>query len=133
MESGPTEGTGHDDLLRDGRDGIRRETPGRPPVAAAGDVRGVTTQGLQTDTPRFSAYLASKAALEEFGLTAGRETLSDGVTFTSVRMPRLARFAAHLAYRAVQESAPETRGLPRPPAPAPVAAAVTRLFWRRRA
>ncbi|WP_199435536.1 SDR family oxidoreductase [Qaidamihabitans albus] len=52
-----------------------------------GHVVNITTQGLQTDTPRFSAYLASKAALEEFGLTAGRETLSDGVTFSSVRMP----------------------------------------------
>ncbi|MEV7041102.1 SDR family oxidoreductase [Amycolatopsis sp. NPDC051061] len=152
-----------------------------------GHVVNVTTMGLQTDTPRFAAYLASKAALEEFGLTAGRETLSDGVTFTSVRMPlvrtpmiaptgyrgipsssperaaalvvkaleerpeilslpegraaelatltapRLARFAAHLAYRAAPESAPEARGLPRRPAPAAVAAAVTRLFWRRRA
>jgi thioester reductase-like protein/short-subunit dehydrogenase len=152
-----------------------------------GHVVNVTTQGLQTDTPRFSAYLASKAALEEFGLTAGRETLSDGITFTSVRMPlvrtpmiaptgyrglpsssperaaalvvkaleerpeilslpegraaelatlvtpRLARFAAHLAYRAMPESAPEARGLPRRPAPAAVAAAVTRLMWRRRA
>ncbi|MET8845654.1 SDR family oxidoreductase [Amycolatopsis sp. NPDC004625] len=152
-----------------------------------GHVVNVTTQGLQTDTPRFSAYLASKAALEEFGLTAGRETLSDGVTFTSVRMPlvrtpmiaptgyrgipsssperaaalvvkaleerpeilslpegraaelatlaapRLARFAAHLAYRAMPESAPEARGLPRRSAPASVAGAVTRLIWRRRA
>ncbi|MEV4144253.1 SDR family oxidoreductase [Amycolatopsis sp. NPDC049691] len=152
-----------------------------------GHVVNVTTQGLQTDTPRFSAYLASKAALEEFGLTAGRETLSDGVTFTSVRMPlvrtpmiaptgyrgipsssperaaalvvkaleerpeilslpegraaelatlaapRVARFAAHLAYSAMRESAPEARGLPRRPAPAAVAAAITRLIWRRRA
>ncbi|MGK3204897.1 SDR family oxidoreductase [Amycolatopsis sp. MEPSY49] len=152
-----------------------------------GHVVNVTTQGLQTDTPRFSAYLASKAALEEFGLTAGRETLSDGITFTSVRMPlvrtpmiaptgyrgipsssperaaalvvkaleerpeilslpegraaelatltapRVARFAAHLAYSAMRESAPEARGLPRRPAPAAVAAAITRLIWRRRA
>ena len=152
-----------------------------------GHVVNVTTQGLQTDTPRFSAYLASKAALEEFGLTAGRETLSDGVTFTSVRMPlvrtpmiaptgyrgipsssperaaalvvkaceerpeilslpegraaelatlaapRLARFAVHLAYRAMPESAPEARGLPRRSAPSSVAAAVTRLIWRLRA
>jgi NAD(P)-dependent dehydrogenase (short-subunit alcohol dehydrogenase family) len=52
-----------------------------------GHVVNVTTMGLQTDTPRFSAYLASKAAIEEFGRVAGRELLSDGVTFTSVRMP----------------------------------------------
>lgn len=52
-----------------------------------GHVVNITSQGLEIDTPRFSAYLASKAALEEFGLTAGRETLADGVTFTSIRMP----------------------------------------------
>jgi short-subunit dehydrogenase len=52
-----------------------------------GHVVNVTTMGLQTDTPRFSAYLASKAAIEEFGLVAGRELLGDNVTFTSVRMP----------------------------------------------
>lgn len=52
-----------------------------------GHVVNITSQGLEIDTPRFSAYLASKAALEEFALTGGRETLADGVTFTSVRMP----------------------------------------------
>jgi NAD(P)-dependent dehydrogenase (short-subunit alcohol dehydrogenase family) len=52
-----------------------------------GHVVTVTTMGLQVDTPRFSAYLASKAAIEEFGRVAGRETLADGITFTSVRMP----------------------------------------------
>ncbi|MBA0126696.1 SDR family oxidoreductase [Haloechinothrix sp. YIM 98757] len=52
-----------------------------------GHVVNITSQGLETDTPRFSAYLASKAALEEFGLAAGRETFVDGVTFTSLRMP----------------------------------------------
>ena len=52
-----------------------------------GHVVNVTTQGLQAHTPRFSAYLASKAALEEFGRSAGRDTLADGVTFSSVRLP----------------------------------------------
>ncbi|GAA2775383.1 SDR family oxidoreductase [Saccharopolyspora taberi] len=52
-----------------------------------GHVVNVTTQGLQAHTPRFSAYLASKAALEEFGRSAGRDTLADGITFSSVRLP----------------------------------------------
>lgn len=52
-----------------------------------GHVVNVTTQGIQIHTPRFSAYLASKAALEEFGRTAGRELVADNVTFSSVRMP----------------------------------------------
>lgn len=52
-----------------------------------GHIVNITSQGIETDTPRFSAYLSSKAALEEFGLTTGRETLHEGVTFTSLRMP----------------------------------------------
>ncbi|WP_041452358.1 SDR family oxidoreductase [Hoyosella subflava] len=52
-----------------------------------GRVINVSTQGLQGHPPRYSAYLASKAALEEFGRIAGRDLLADGVTFTSVRMP----------------------------------------------
>ncbi|HVK24269.1 MAG TPA: SDR family oxidoreductase [Actinokineospora sp.] len=52
-----------------------------------GRIVNVTTMGLQTDTPRFSAYLASKGALEAFGRSAGRELLADGVTVVSVRMP----------------------------------------------
>ncbi|MET0134703.1 MAG: SDR family oxidoreductase [Kibdelosporangium sp.] len=67
-----------------------------------GHVVTVTTMGLQSDTPRFSAYLASKAAIEEFGRVAGRETLADGVTFTSVRMPlvRTPMIETTSAYRA---------------------------------
>ena len=73
-----------------------------------GHVVNVTTLGLQTDTPRFSAYLASKAALEEFGLTAGRETLSDGITFTSVRMPLVRTpMIAPTGYRGLPASSPE--------------------------
>jgi thioester reductase-like protein/short-subunit dehydrogenase len=74
-----------------------------------GHIVNVTTQGLQTDTPRFAAYLASKAALEEFGLAAGRETLADGITFTSVRMPlvRTDMIAPTGFYRAMPASSPE--------------------------
>lgn len=75
-----------------------------------GHIVNVTTQGLQTDTPRFSAYLASKAALEEFGLTAGRETYGDGVTFSSVRMPlvRTEMIAPTGTYRAVPAASADT-------------------------
>ncbi|SDD50792.1 SDR family oxidoreductase [Actinokineospora iranica] len=52
-----------------------------------GRIVNVTTMGLQTDTPRFAAYVASKSALEAFGRAAGRELLADGVTVVSVRMP----------------------------------------------
>jgi NAD(P)-dependent dehydrogenase (short-subunit alcohol dehydrogenase family) len=69
--------------------------------------------GLQTDTPRFAAYLASKAALEEFGAVAGRELLSDNVTFTSVRMPlvRTPMIAPTTAYRALPAASPSDAAL----------------------
>lgn len=75
-----------------------------------GHIVNVTTQGLQTDTPRFSAYLASKAALEEFGFAAGRETYGDGVTFSAVRMPlvRTDMIAATGTYRAVPAASADT-------------------------
>ncbi|MGX7827274.1 SDR family oxidoreductase [Actinokineospora sp. 24-640] len=68
-----------------------------------GRVVNVTTMGLQSDTPRFAAYLASKGALEHFGRAAGRELLADGVTFCSVRMPlvRTPMINATDAYRGV--------------------------------
>ena len=53
----------------------------------SGRVINVTTQGIENHAPRFSAYLASKAALDEFGVVAGRELLSRGITFSSIRLP----------------------------------------------
>jgi thioester reductase-like protein/short-subunit dehydrogenase len=78
-----------------------------------GHVVNVTTMGLQTDTPRFSAYLASKAALDEFGTVAGRELLGDNVTFTSVRMPlvRTPMIAPTDAYRALPAASPQDAAL----------------------
>jgi short-subunit dehydrogenase len=43
--------------------------------------------GLQTNTPRFAAYLASKAALDAFSRSIGSEVIGDGVHFTTVYMP----------------------------------------------
>ena len=73
-----------------------------------GHVVNITTMGLQTDTPRFAAYLGSKAALDEFGTVAGRELLGDGVTFTSVRMPlvRTPMISPTSAYRALPAASP---------------------------
>jgi len=73
-----------------------------------GHVVTVTTMGLQSDTPRFAAYLASKAAIEEFGRVAGRETLADGITFTSVRMPLVRTpMISAAAYRAMPAMSPD--------------------------
>jgi short-subunit dehydrogenase len=52
-----------------------------------GHIINVSTIGLQTNTPRFSAYLASKAALDAFSRSIAVEIISDGVHVTTVYMP----------------------------------------------
>ena len=52
-----------------------------------GHIVNVSTIGLQTNTPRFSAYLASKAALDAFSRSIAVEIISDGVHITTVYMP----------------------------------------------
>jgi short-subunit dehydrogenase len=53
----------------------------------SGHIINVSTIGLQTNTPRFAAYLASKAALDAFSRSIGPEIISDGVHVTTVYMP----------------------------------------------
>jgi NAD(P)-dependent dehydrogenase (short-subunit alcohol dehydrogenase family) len=52
-----------------------------------GHIVNVSSIGVQTGPPRFSAYVASKAALDGFTRIAGSETISDQVTFTTIHMP----------------------------------------------
>jgi NAD(P)-dependent dehydrogenase (short-subunit alcohol dehydrogenase family) len=42
---------------------------------------------VQTNTPRFSAYVASKAALDAFSRCIASEIVDDGVTITTIHMP----------------------------------------------
>ena len=51
-----------------------------------GHVVNVLSWGVTIKAPKFSAYLASKTALDVFGRVAGRELYGDGVTFTNLRM-----------------------------------------------
>jgi short-subunit dehydrogenase len=53
----------------------------------SGHIINVSTMGLQTNTPRFSAYLASKAALDAFSRSIAAEIIDDGVHITTVYMP----------------------------------------------
>jgi short-subunit dehydrogenase len=53
----------------------------------SGHLINVSTIGLQMNTPRFSAYLASKAALDAFSRSIGPEIIGDGVHITTVYMP----------------------------------------------
>jgi short-subunit dehydrogenase len=54
---------------------------------ASGHIINVSTMGLQTNTPGFAAYLASKAALDAFSRSIGSEIIGDGVHITTVYMP----------------------------------------------
>ena len=42
---------------------------------------------MQTNTPRFSAYVASKAALDAFSRCIASEIIDDGVYITTIHMP----------------------------------------------
>jgi NAD(P)-dependent dehydrogenase (short-subunit alcohol dehydrogenase family) len=52
-----------------------------------GHIVNVSSIGVQTNPPRFSAYVASKAALDAFTRIVATETLGSNVTFTTVHMP----------------------------------------------
>jgi short-subunit dehydrogenase len=53
----------------------------------SGHIINISTMGLQTNTPRYSAYLASKAALDAFSRSIGPEVIDDGVHLTTIYMP----------------------------------------------
>ncbi len=52
-----------------------------------GHIVNISSIGVQTNPPRFSAYVASKAALDAFTRVVASETIGDGVTFTTIHMP----------------------------------------------
>jgi len=53
----------------------------------SGHIVNVSSIGVQTNPPRFSAYVASKAALDAFTRIVATETIGDGVSFTTIHMP----------------------------------------------
>jgi NAD(P)-dependent dehydrogenase (short-subunit alcohol dehydrogenase family) len=53
----------------------------------SGHIVDVSTIGTQTNPPRFSAYVASKAALDAFGRVIASEVFGDGVQITTIHMP----------------------------------------------
>jgi NAD(P)-dependent dehydrogenase (short-subunit alcohol dehydrogenase family) len=52
-----------------------------------GHIVNVSSIGAQTNPPRFSAYVASKAALDAWTRVASSEVVGDGITFTTIHMP----------------------------------------------
>ena len=52
-----------------------------------GHIVNISSIGVQTNTPRFSAYVASKAALDAFSRCIGSEVIDDNVHITTIHMP----------------------------------------------
>jgi short-subunit dehydrogenase len=52
-----------------------------------GHIINVSSIGVQTNTPRFSAYVASKSALDAFSRCVAPEVVGDNVKFTTIYMP----------------------------------------------
>jgi len=52
-----------------------------------GQVINISSIGVLTNAPRFSAYVASKAAMDAFSRCAGSEFADRGVEFTTINMP----------------------------------------------
>jgi NAD(P)-dependent dehydrogenase (short-subunit alcohol dehydrogenase family) len=53
----------------------------------SGHIVNISSIGVQTNPPRFSAYVASKSALDAFTRVVASEVVGDGVTFTTIHMP----------------------------------------------
>ena len=53
----------------------------------SGQIVNISSIGVQTNTPRFSAYVASKAALDAFSRAIASEIIDDGVHITTIHMP----------------------------------------------
>ncbi len=92
--------------------GCLRVTMGLLPAMVAkrkGHVVNISSIGVLTNAPRFSAYVASKAALDAWTRCAASEYADQGVTFTTINMPlvRTPMIAPTQIYNNVPTLAPE--------------------------
>jgi NAD(P)-dependent dehydrogenase (short-subunit alcohol dehydrogenase family) len=55
--------------------------------SGGGHIVNISSIGVLTNAPRFSAYVASKAAMDAFAHCAAAEFSDDGIAFTTVYMP----------------------------------------------
>ncbi len=74
-----------------------------------GQVVNISSIGVLTNAPRFSAYVASKAALDAFTRCAASEYADTGVKFTTINMPlvRTPMIAPTAIYNNVPTLSPE--------------------------
>ncbi|MBZ0133718.1 MAG: SDR family oxidoreductase [Rhodocyclaceae bacterium] len=74
-----------------------------------GHIINISSIGVLTNAPRFSAYVASKSALEAFSRCAASEFADRGIDFTSINMPlvRTPMIAPTKMYQNVPTLSPE--------------------------
>ncbi|MDH5821512.1 SDR family oxidoreductase [Luteimonas sp. RD2P54] len=74
-----------------------------------GHIINISSIGVLANSPRFSAYVASKAALDAFSRCAQGELSGKGISFTTVNMPlvRTPMIAPTRMYESVPTLAPE--------------------------
>ncbi|HET7863414.1 MAG TPA: SDR family NAD(P)-dependent oxidoreductase, partial [Burkholderiaceae bacterium] len=92
--------------------GALRITMGLLPGMAAkkkGHIINISSIGVLTNAPRFSAYVASKAALDAWTRCASSEFADMGITFTTINMPlvRTPMIAPTKLYNNVPTLSPE--------------------------
>ena len=92
--------------------GSLRVTTGFLPGMVAkrkGHVVNISSIGVLTNAPRFSAYVASKAALDAWARCASSEFADQGISFTTINMPlvRTPMIAPTNLYNNVPTLAPE--------------------------
>jgi NAD(P)-dependent dehydrogenase (short-subunit alcohol dehydrogenase family) len=77
-----------------------------------GHVVNVSSIGAQTNPPRFSAYVASKAALDAWTRVVSSEVIGDNITFTTIHMPlvKTAMIAPTKMYDAFPTITPDEAG-----------------------
>jgi NAD(P)-dependent dehydrogenase (short-subunit alcohol dehydrogenase family) len=95
--------------------GCLRTTMGLLPHMMAkrrGHVVNISSIGVLTNAPRFSAYVASKAALDAWTRCAASEFIDVGITFTTINMPlvRTPMIAPTKIYQSVPTLSPEEAG-----------------------
>ncbi len=75
----------------------------------SGHIINISSIGVLTNAPRFSAYVASKAALDAFSRCAAAEYADLGIAFTTINMPlvRTPMIAPTKIYNSVPTISPE--------------------------
>jgi NAD(P)-dependent dehydrogenase (short-subunit alcohol dehydrogenase family) len=74
-----------------------------------GHIINISSIGVLSNAPRFSAYVASKSALDAFSACAASEFLDKGIAFTTINMPlvRTPMIAPTKMYESIPTLSPE--------------------------